>query len=90
MVCGHLKGNQGDVRYTQRSAGDAVIVSEEVVYSRPSRSASLPNSVAEDRAFRRQQAQSHRDCVTSMALASISSGPLLLAAGRDGIIKAWR
>lgn len=95
VVCGHLKGSHGvvggpDIKYSQKTEGDAVILSEEVVQSRASRIPTQANSVAEDRAIRRQQAQSHRDCVTTMALASISSGPMLLSAGRDGIIKAWR
>lgn len=95
IVCGHLKGNQGvvggpDIKYSHRTDGDATIISEDVVYSRASRNAANANTVAEDRAYRRLQAQSHRDCVTSMGLAAISSGPVLLSAGRDGVIKAWR
>lgn len=94
-MSGHLKSSQGavegpDIKYSQKTEGDAVILNEEVVQTRASRPPTQANSVAEDRAYRRQQAQSHRDCVTTMALAGISSGPLLLSAGRDGIIKAWR
>lgn len=95
VVCGHLKAGHGvaqgpDVRYTHKTVGEAVVVSEEVVHSHGARPAAQANSVAEDRAYRRQQAQGHRDCVLSLALANISTGPVLLAAGRDGIIKAWR
>lgn len=78
------------MKYSQRMDGDAMVFSEDVVYRGASRSTGHANTVAEDRAYRRLQAQGHRDCVNSMALAAIPSGPVLLSAGRDGIIKAWR
>jgi hypothetical protein len=96
LVCGLLKGyNPGtlqgvDVRYSHTIEENRVIVREEAGSSRGPRPAPTGSTVSEERFLRRLQAQCHRDCITSMALAIISSGPVLLSASRDGLIKAWR
>ena len=97
LVCGLLKGYipgtlQGmDVRYSH-SVEDhhRVIVREEAGASRTPRPAATGSTVSEERSLRRLQAQCHRDCINSMALAALPSGPVLLSGSRDGLIKAWR
>lgn len=96
LVCGLLKGyNPGtlqgmDVRYSHTTEENRVIVREEAGASRTPRPAPTGSTVSEERSIRRLQSQCHRDCITSMALAALPSGPVLLSASRDGLIKAWR
>jgi hypothetical protein len=96
LVCGLLKGyNPGslqgvDVRYAFTMEENRVIVREEAGGPRTPRPAPTGSTVSEERSLRRLQAQCHRDCITSMALAALPSGPVLLSASRDGLIKAWR
>ena len=96
IVCGPLRGSSRgaagsapEVRYSQHMEGSCPVITEEIVQARHKRTAST-SQVAEERSFRRIQAQSHRDCVTALAVANLPSGPVLLSASRDGVIKAWR
>ena len=96
IVCGPLRGSSRgaagsapEVRYSQHMEGSCPVITGEIVQARHKRTAST-SQVAEERSFRRIQAQSHRDCVTALAVANLPSGPVLLSASRDGVIKAWR
>jgi hypothetical protein len=96
IVCGPLRGRARgaepqapEVCYSHHMEGSCSVITEQVVQARP-RQNKNSSQVAEERLFRRVQAQSHRDCVTALAVANLPSGPVLLSSSRDGVIKAWR
>jgi hypothetical protein len=95
IVCGPLRASTSassgpDVHYSHRMEGSCGVITEEIVQPRQQQRSNGSGHVAEERAHRRLLAQSHRDCVTSLVIANLPSGPVLVSASRDGIIKAWR
>jgi hypothetical protein len=94
IICGplqqHSSGAAGpDVRYSHHMEGSCGVIAEEIAQARPQRS-NTGGQLSEQRAYRRLLAQSHRDCINALAIASLPSGPVLVSASRDGCIKAWR
>ena len=94
IVCGPLqphssKSSGPDVRYSHHMEGSCGVICEDIRPAQPQRDPG-EDQVAKERAYRRLLAQSHRDCITAMAIANLQSGPVLVSASRDGMIKAWR